>query len=117
MVPTRRVLARDGGTIAARVADKDGKPVPDIKVVIVPAAVSTEASLPDVWALGETDQEGNYSYGPLRPGKYFVFATAARVDRWVENVNRVWNARPHLETVELGPNGHVHLTLTPVVIE
>jgi hypothetical protein len=113
----RVVLARDGGTIAAKVADKDGKPVPDIKVVIVPVAVPTEASLPDVWALGETDQDGNYSYGPLRPGKYFVFATAARVDRSVESVNKVWNARSHLETIELGPNGHVQVTLTPVAIE
>ena len=113
----RVVLARDGGSLAARVADKDGKPVPDIKVVIVPAAVPTEASLPDVWALGETDQDGNYSYGPLRPGKYFVFATAARVDRSVESVNKVWNARSHLETIELGPNGHVQVTLTPVAIE
>ncbi len=113
----RVVLARDGSTIAARVADKDGKPVPDIKVVILPAAVPTEASLPDVWAMGETDQDGNYSYGPLRPGKYFVFATAARVDRSVESVAKVWNLRSRLEVVELGPNAQVQLNLAPVAIE
>jgi hypothetical protein len=113
----RVVLARDGGAIAAKVANKDGNPVPDIKVVIMPAVVRSEADLPNAWALGETDQDGTYSYGPLRPGKYLVFATAARVDRSVESVNRVWNARSHLETIELGPNGHVQVNLTPVVIE
>jgi hypothetical protein len=113
----RVILARDGGTIAAKVADKDGNPLPDAKVVIMPAALRSEADLPDAMAVGETDQDGNYSYGVLRPGKYLVFATTARVDHSVESIAKLWGLSSRLEPVELGPNAQLQLTLTPLVIE
>jgi hypothetical protein len=111
------VLAHDGGSIAVRVADKDGNPVPDIHVVILPVELQSEASLPGRLVRGETDQDGNYSHGVLAPGKYLVLATAMKIDPTFDKVQRLWRARGRAKIVELGPNGNAQVTIEPVRIE
>ncbi len=113
----RVVLARDGGTIVVKVADKDGNPVPDIHVAILPAEAPSEAVVAARLVIGETDQNGNYSHGPLAPGKYLVLATTARMDRTVDCIGKLWAARGRAKTVELAPKGSAQATLEPVGID
>ena len=113
----RVVLAHDGGSIAVRVADKDGNPVPDIHVAILPVGLQSEAALPGRLVSGETDQDGNYSHGILAPGKYLVLATTMKIDSTFDKVQRLWGARGQAKTVELGPNGNAQVTIEPVRIE
>jgi protocatechuate 3,4-dioxygenase beta subunit len=113
----RVVLAHDGGSIAVRVADKDGNPVPDIHVVILPVELQSEASLPGRLVRGEPDQDGTYSHGVLAPGKYLVLATAMKIDPTFDKVQRLWRARGRAKIVELGPNGNAQVTIEPVRIE
>jgi hypothetical protein len=112
----RVVLARDGGSIAVRVADKDGNPIPDIHVVILPAELQSEAALLGKLVSGETDQDGNYSYGVLPPGKYLVLATTMNIDHTVDRIHRLWLARGQGKIVELAPNGSAQVMLEPASI-
>ncbi|HJZ83100.1 MAG TPA: hypothetical protein VKD91_22220, partial [Pyrinomonadaceae bacterium] len=52
------VIARDGATISARVTNKDGQPLPDISVLMIPADVSSPAMVQAAMAAGATDQAG-----------------------------------------------------------
>ena len=113
----RVLLAHDGGKISAKVADKDGNPVPDIHVVIMPAEVPSESALSPRMIFGETDQDGNYSYyTALPPGKYIVLATEQRVDHTVERISKIWQARERGKVVEVGPNATVQVTIEPATI-
>jgi hypothetical protein len=113
----RVVLARDGGSIAVKVAGKDGNAAPHVNVVIFPAGVPSEAALAERMVIGEADQNGNYSYGVLAPGKYFVLATTTTVDRTVESIGKLWGARTKAKDVELAPNASAQVTLEPSRID
>jgi len=69
------VLARDGGSIATSVADKDGNPVVDCTVVILPATSENEAAFASAMKNGQTDQSGRWTGPTMAPGKYLVLAT------------------------------------------
>jgi len=113
----RVVLAHDGGSIAVQVADKDGNPVPNIHVAIIPAGLPSETALPGKLVSGETDQDGNYSHGVLAPGKYLVLATTMKIDRTYDKIQRLWGSRGQAKTVELSPNGSARVTIEPITIE
>jgi hypothetical protein len=110
----RVVLARDGASMAVKVADKDGNPVPDIHVVILPAEVPSEAAVAERMVAGETDQDGAYVSGVLPPGKYYVLATRQKVDHSVDSIGRLWSYRARAKTVELGPGASAQVTLEPM---
>jgi hypothetical protein len=109
----RVVLARDGGAIHVTAADKDGAPVPDASIAIMPADARSEAALADALVTGQTDQEGNWSSGVLAPGKYLVLATQGSVDVAAHTIRKLWNARARAKDVELRPNGSARVTLEP----
>jgi hypothetical protein len=109
----RVILGRDGGSIGTRVADKDGNPVADCTVVILPATAPSEAVLAAALKTGKTDQGGSWSSRTLAPGKYFVLATGETIDRSPETIGRLWKARNRGEEVELAPNGKLSVTLSP----
>ena len=113
----RVTLGRDGGSIAARVADKDGTPVADCTVVILPAAAANEAGLAAALKSGKTYQNGTWAGPTLAPGKYFVLATGETIDRSPETVGKLWKARNRGEAVELAPNGKASVTLTPKALD
>jgi hypothetical protein len=113
----RVVLARDGGSIAVKVAGKDGNAAPYVNVVIFPAGLTSEAALADRMVVGETDQDGNYSYGVLAPGKYFVLATTTTVDRTVDSIGRLWGGRTKAKDVEVGPSASAQVTLEASRVE
>ena len=109
----RVILGRDGGTIGTRVADKDGNPVADCTVVILPATADNEAIFAAALKTGKTDQTGAWSSPTLAPGKYFVLATSEPIDRSPETTGKLWKARNRGEAVEIAPNGKASATLSP----
>jgi hypothetical protein len=109
----RVILGRDGGTIGTRVADKDGNPVADCTVAILPAMSPSEAVFAAAVKTGRTDQTGAWSSPTLGPGKYFVLATSETVDRSPETTGKLWKARNRGEEVEIAPNGNASATLSP----
>ena len=113
----RVVVARDGATLSARVQDKDGNPLPDVKVLVAPASIASEAMLQAALVTGQTDQSGQYKSHSLRPGKYLVLATSDRVEPTTESIDRFWRSRNRFQEVELAPAGSAEIKLTPVSLE
>jgi len=110
----RVVLARDGGRIAAQVADGDGNPVPDAWVVAMPAAAGSEAALADSMVWDRTNDSGVWNGPLLAPGKYRVLASLAPMDRSFEAVGRVYAARGSAQEVDVGPGATVAVKLSPM---
>jgi Carboxypeptidase regulatory-like domain len=113
----RVIVGRDGGTISARVADKDGNPVSDMRVLVIPAVMPSEAFLFDMLRGWSTDQLGQYKSQTLPPGKYLVAASSDVFDATPESMNKLWRSRNRFKEVELAPNGSAQVTLEPVKIE
>jgi hypothetical protein len=109
----RVILGRDGGTVSTRVVDKDGNPVADCTVLILPATADSEAIFAAAVKTGKTDQAGVWTSGTLAPGKYFVLATGETIDRSPETTRKLWKARSRGEEAELAPNGRLSVTLSP----
>ena len=107
----RVMVGRDAGSIGAQVADKDGHPVSDANILVMPAESNSEASLAATLISGQTDQHGAYLSGSLAPGKYLVLASGAPVDRSPESIGNLWRARSHAQQVEVQPNQTVQVTL------
>jgi hypothetical protein len=113
----RITLARDGGTVSAKVADKDNKPIADAQVVAMPAGLASEGALAAVLIYGQTDQNGAWSSALLPPGKYYVIATQLPVDKSPESIGKLWRSRTNSEEVEIGPGRTVQVTLALARIE
>jgi len=106
------VLARDGGSIATSVADKDGNPVADCTVVILPATSDNEAAFAAAMRNGQTDQSGRWTSPTMSPGKYVVLATRDIVNRSPETIARLWKARTRGEELEIISGGKPSARLT-----
>ncbi len=104
----RILVAHDGGTISARVADKDGKPVAGAGVFLVPAAAGADNDLALKMSIGTTDQNGQFQRDSLPPGKYYVEALmlpqdAEATEKSPELMARLRGGRDKAAEVELGP--------------
>jgi hypothetical protein len=107
----RIVLGRDGGLIQAKTVDKDGQPIPDTALIIMPADITSPALLADSLIRASTDQNGNYTSDRLAPGKYIVIATDASVDSSVDSIDKLWAVRNKAQSVDLAPNGTVGVSV------
>jgi protocatechuate 3,4-dioxygenase beta subunit len=110
----RVVVARDGGTLSARVTDKDGNPVQSASICFLPAQAGTSAELETVFTCSTTDAAGIGASGTLRPGKYRVLATNDPVDHSAESIDRLWGARLKGNDVELSAKGSMQVRVEPV---
>jgi hypothetical protein len=110
----RIVVAADGGLIRGKVADKDGNPMPDSWVTVVPAGAESEAMLAAAMESEQTDQNGAWSTKRLAPGKYYVVASAAPFNLAPESMDRLWQLHTTAREVELGPGASVQVTVTPI---
>jgi protocatechuate 3,4-dioxygenase beta subunit len=113
----RVIVARDGATLSARVADKDHNPLPDMWVTAMPADIKSEAMLAESLVSGRTDQAGQYTSDTLAPGKYYVAASAEPTDRTPESIGKLWRARNRFKEVDLPPNGAAQASLELVTID
>lgn len=110
----RIVVATDGGVIGGKVTDKDGNPIPDSSVTVMPAEAESEAALAASLVSEQTDQNGAWSTKRLAPGKYYVVASAAPFDMTPESIGRLWQLHTKAQEVELGPGASVQVTITPM---
>jgi hypothetical protein len=110
----RIVVATDGGVIAGNVTDKDGNPIPDASVTVMPADAESEAILAAALDAEPADQNGAWSTKRLAPGKYYVVASNAPFDMTPESIGRLWQLHTRAQEVELGPGATVQVTLTPL---
>lgn len=113
----RVIVAPNGGYMSAKVADKDGNPVPDSYVLIVASSATSESALAANLITGQTDQNGVYSSDMLAPGKYLVLATSAPVDSTPESMGKLLRSRSHAQEVAIAANGTAQVTLPPVALE
>ena len=113
----RVVVGHDGSTLGAQVGDRDGNPVPDARVLILPAEISSEAELAARLVSGQTNQYGQYTSITLPPGKYYVAASGDSVDATQGAASRVWRSRNRFKEVELAPGASAQVTLEPVKLE
>jgi hypothetical protein len=109
-------IGRDGGTITASVADKNGNPVADTLVVIIPAGTPNEGALAAQIISGQTDQTGHYTSRTLAPGKYFVVATENSYDMTPESIGKLWQSHARYQEVDLNPLAAAQVTLQPTTI-
>lgn len=112
----RVVVARDGGSVSARVTDWEGKAVPSATLWIVPSITGTAAELEAVLISGTADANGAYGSPTLPPGKYRVFATTIRLERTAENIERLTNVRFQGAEVEIGSSGGKQVILQPITV-
>lgn len=61
------IVAQDGGTLSATVLDKDGSPVPDRNIVLMPGDRASEGMVQARMVTGQTDQTGLYTSRTLPP--------------------------------------------------
>jgi len=113
----RVVVGHDGATLTAQVGDKDGNPVPDANVLILPAVIGSEAELAARLVSGQTNQYGQYTSITLRPGKYYVAASGDSMDATPETIGKVWRSRNRFKEVELAASASAQVTLEPVKLE
>lgn len=106
----RIVVARDGGTVAAKVMTKDA-PAADARVLIIPAAVSSEAALPAAIIAGQCDQNGMWTSSRLAPGKYYATALAAPHDNSPESIGALWRNRTQMKEIEVTAKGEAQVTI------
>ena len=104
-------IARDGATISARVTNKDGAPVPDVSVLIIPSDVSSPAMLQAAMSTGQTDQTGQYTSHLLAPGKYYVVATESLINPTPDCIDRIWRDRTMYKETTVAPNGTAQVSL------
>ena len=105
------VLGRDGGSVRARAADRDGKPVQKANVYLMPAGVASEAELAETVVSGGTDSDGVWTSKLLAPGKYTVLTSTADIDRSPEGIAKLWSARSRAKAIEIGPKATAEVTL------
>jgi hypothetical protein len=111
------ILARDGATVTAKVEDRDGNPVADAAVVILPAVAANEAAVAAAMVTGRTDQNGAWTSRKLAPGNYFALAVRIDVSRSPEVIAQLWSRRNRAEEVKLQANGSQEVTLRPLSLE
>jgi hypothetical protein len=113
----RVVLARNGGTIATKVADKDGNPVPECAIVVMPGGLASDGAFAAALVTGRTDQAGRWSSATLAPGTYHVLATNDAINKTPETISKILASRSRAQEVDLNPNGAPTLNLTVKGIE
>jgi len=107
----RVVVGRDGGNLSAAVTDKDGKPVPDAYVVVLPDSAATDADFAAQTITGHTDQNGAWTSATLRPGKRLVVVSATPNDNTPETIARLQAIRPKAKEVEIAPGQTMQVKL------
>jgi hypothetical protein len=92
----RVILARDGARITTQ-GDADAW------MVAVPSGAGTEIDVADSMVWGRAGADGKWTAPLLAPGKYLVLASPTPVDRSVEAVARVFQARGKAKECDLAP--------------
>jgi hypothetical protein len=112
----RVVIGQDGATLSATVSAKDGNPASDIKVIVLPAQISSEAILSAAMVYGQTDQAGKFTSQPLAPGAYYVGAVDTSIDHTTDFIARLWRSRARFTEIDVAPKAVAQITLEPIAL-
>ena len=104
-------LACDGGSLTARVTDRDGNPVSHVKLYVMPEETGSAAALHDVLRQAEVEKGWSGIVRPLAPGKYLVLACDLELDGTAEPIIKLWRWRSKATEVEIGPGETAQITL------
>jgi sarcosine oxidase gamma subunit len=107
----RVTVARDGGFVRATVADKDGKPVPDCYVILMPEHWASEADLAARIVSGWAGKDGVYASPTLAPGKYLALVSETGNDNTPESIARFASLRLKAKEVDVAPGRTVEVRL------
>lgn len=114
----RVAIGHDGAFLKARAVTRDGKPLADTSVVIMPEAFANEGALAAAMRHGRTDQAGEYSSTrALAPGKYYALALNRALHEPVtpEEIAALAGLRNKASEVSVEPGAaDVELRLEPV---
>ena len=104
-------LACDGGSLAARVTDRDGNPVSNVQLYLMPEETGSAAALHDV--LRQTDVENGWSgiIKPLAPGKYLALACDLQMDGTAVPFVKLWRMRSKAKEIEVDSGEAAQVTL------
>jgi Carboxypeptidase regulatory-like domain len=108
------IIGQDGGTITAKVADKDATPLQAMVVWFLPAAALTPAQLEATLQVAGSDASGVCTSPVMPPGKYYVLTSNTRYDRSAAQIDRLWSARLRGTPVDLAPHATAQINLAPV---
>jgi hypothetical protein len=111
------VVAGGEASLSAKVVDKDGEPVPDAYVYVIPADVASEAALSAALVSGRSDQNGSYSSATLPPGKYDALASRTEVVPTPEGIEKLWRTRHSGAESDIAAGAAVQVTLQPVPLD
>lgn len=107
----RILLAQDPGHATFTVLDKDGEPVPDGYVYLIPVGVFAPGDVAARMRELRGDQHGVYSSDEQPPGVYQVVAMPGQVLPEPESIDLLNAARPTAPEVEILPGETVELKL------
>jgi len=110
-------LACDGGSLTARVTDRDGNPVSNLNLYVMPDEAASPAMLNDVLRQEDVEKGWSGTVAPLPPGKYLVLASGLDTDGTAEPILKLWNARSRAKEVSIGPGETTQITLEASDIE
>jgi hypothetical protein len=106
------ILAHDGGTLHAHVADDKGEPAGDATVVLIPKTAATHMELADTRLTGMTNNKGEAALRNIPPGEYWVLATDDNfMDYAVETIAALFDSRSKAEEINVGPNATIDIEL------
>jgi hypothetical protein len=116
------VIARDGGSVIAHVADRNG-PIPGITTLLIPSFKSQPADLSHEIFECPTQadgscrnfrlRQGGATPGPMAPGKYYILAVNLPYNPAAETFEALARALPKAKTVTIEPKGTVEITIEP----
>lgn len=104
-------LACDGGSLTARVTDRDGNPVSNVTFYVMPEEAASPAMLNDVLRQEDVEKGWSGTVARLPPGKYLVLASGLDTDGTAQPVLKLWNARSRAKEVSIGPGETAQITL------
>src|ERR1039457_3208990 len=104
-------LACDGGSLAARVTDRDGNPVSHVNLYVMPEEAGSAAALYEVLRHAEVENGWSGVVKPLPPGKYLALACDLELDGTAEPILKLWRQRSKAKEVEIGPGETAQITL------
>lgn len=113
----RVAVGHDGALVRARVTGRDGKPVPDATVAIMPESFASEGEFASALVSGRADQSGEFAATrAIAPGRYRVVAIAEPLcdPVRVADISRLISLRTKAAELTAEPNSDPVLRLETV---
>jgi hypothetical protein len=113
----RVVLACDAASLVARVTDREGNPVSNVSLYVMPAEALSAAAMSEDIRRVPVDRGWSGLVRTLAPGKYLVLACNLDVNETADSVLKLWLARSKAKEVEIGAGTKAQVALEIAAIE